>query len=137
MAQERDGMENSDDKNVLFLNSLRQYSNDCPMLDVVETKFGLIAIWVDSGGLSGIKHFIYGEVIESMENVEKFLFGELKSAAIDLYCKEEPDRADDPEFNLSNSDIHGRFVSMIERYLPWIEDVESYIAEKEQEYEFC
>lgn len=130
-------MKDSKDETGLFLNALRQYSNDCPMLDVVETKFGPVVIWVDSGGSSGMKHLIYGEVIESMESVEKYLFGEMESAAIDSYCKEEPERVDDPELDFSNSDIHGRLVNLIKRYLPWIEDVEGYIAEKEKEYESC
>lgn len=127
-------IENYDNNKERVLNALKEYSHDCPMLDVVDTKFGLIYLWVDCRNATAKKKLLFGEVIDSMDDLEQFLFNELRSAAIDLYCKEEPQINHDSLFYPSNVDIRSRLVILIKKYMPWIENVDSYINSKEQQY---
>lgn len=115
-----------------FMRALKNYCKDCPNLDVVETKFGPVSLWVDQDIQTGKKMVFHGEFVDAWESTERYLYSELKCAAIDLFCKEEPYNGD-PAFYPSDEDIHSRLVMLIMRYLPWVEDIEAYIMAREQE----
>lgn len=117
-----------------FMMALKTYCQDCPNLDLVETKFGPITVWVDQNIQTGKMMVIHSEFINSWDSsIERYLYSELKCAAIDLFCRDEPEKSNDPAYYPTDDDIHSRLVKLITKYLPWIEDIDAYIIAKDKE----
>jgi hypothetical protein len=122
-------MEKGNGTQNLFLKALTDYCADNQRMDMVETKFGIILFWVERNKKTGERFVFDSQVIENPDQIELYLYRVMRNQVIDQICIEQ---ADDIEHIPEKNEVYQAMILLIQKYMPFIQDVEKYLDQNEK-----
>jgi histone H3/H4 len=110
--------------------ALSDYCKDNACLDLVETKFGIEVLEIEKNRKTGRKYVFRADILENSEQIERYFYEEMRNHVIDQFCMAQPD--DDIEHMPTKDTIYQGMIYLVQKYMPFVTDVEAYIDEMEE-----